>query len=126
MNEKEKALREYKDALAHALRKREQCEIIFFKEYEKDKQLVEDMASTCTKQFFERMKRGNGIEENISYMELLRNDKYERKERDTKKAIKMYQDSILELRGTICRYKLFFITMLACCVVTTLMLLVML
>lgn len=101
MNEKEKALGEYKDALAHALRKREQCEILFFKEYEKDKQLVKDMASTCTKQFFERMKRGNGIEENISYMELLRNDKYERKERDTNVAIKMYQDGISELMKTI-------------------------
>lgn len=101
MNEKEKALREYKDALAHALRKREQCEILFFKEYEKDKQLVKDLASTCTKQFFEKMKRGNGIEENISYMELLRNDKYERKERDTNAAIKMYQDGISELIKTI-------------------------
>ena len=111
MNEKEKALREYKDALAHALRKREQCEILFFKEYEKDKLLVKDMASTCTKQIFERMKRGNGIEENISYMELLRNDKYERKERDTNAAIKMYQDGISELRGTIRWYKLAFALM---------------
>ena len=101
MNEKEKALREYKDALAHALRKREQCEILFFKEYEKDKQLVKDMASICTKQFFERMKRGNGIEENISYMELLRNDTYEMRERAILSAIKLYQDCISELRKTI-------------------------
>lgn len=108
MNEKEKALREYKDALAHALRKREQCEILFFKEYEKDKQLVKDMASTCTKQFFERMKRGNGIEENISYMELLRNDTYEMRERAISSAIKLYQDGISELRRTIRCYKLAF------------------
>lgn len=101
MNEKEKALREYKDALAHALRKREQCEILFFKEYEKDKQLVKDMASTCTKQFFEKMKRGNGIEENISYMELLRNDTYEMRERAISSAIKLYQDGISELIKTI-------------------------
>lgn len=101
MNEKEKALREYKDALAHALRKREQCEIIFFKEFEKDKLLVKDMASICTQQFFERMKRGNGIEENISYMELLWNDRYERKEKETRVAIEMYQDCISELRKTI-------------------------
>ena len=105
MNEKEKALREYKDALAHALRKREQCEILFFKEYEKDKQLVKDMASTCTKQFFEKMKRGNGIEENISYMELLRNDTYEMRERAISSAIKLYQDGISELRRTIRCYK---------------------
>lgn len=108
MNEKEKALREYKDALAHALRKREQCEILFFKEYEKDKQLVKDMASTCTKQFFEKMKRGNGIEENISYMELLRNDTYEMRERAISSAIKLYQDGISELRRTIRCYKLAF------------------
>lgn len=59
------------------------------------------MASTCTKQFFEKMKRGNGIEENISYMELLWNDRYERKEKETRVAIEMYQDCISELRKTI-------------------------
>lgn len=116
--EKEKALREYKDALAHALRKREQCEIIFFKEFEKDKLLVKDMASTCTKQFFERMKRGNGIEENISYMELLWNDKYERKEKETRVAIEMYKDCISELRGTIRCYKLAFALMSVAWVLT--------
>lgn len=118
MNEKEKALSEYKDALAHALRKREQCEILFFKEFEKDKLLVKDMASTCTKQFFEKMKRGNGIEENISYMELLWNDRYERKERYTNEAIKMYQDCISELRGTIRWYKLAFALMFVAWVLT--------